>query len=225
MDTPSAQIPLGFELSPKWGRDDFVSGPHTEAALALVDSWPTWPAHAVLLLGPHGCGKTHLAHLWAARAGATFASATDLNPLALPPAQRLVLDDVEALLAHAPKGEEALFHLLNRAAAEKGSLLLCADRGVAQWPLTLPDLRSRLMALPVVHIPAPDETARLTLMAKLFADRQLRVPLEVMAYLVTRLERSPAAILQAVAELDAAALQTKRPITQPFARDVLGLKG
>ena len=39
-------------------------------ALALIESWPDWPNRIMLLVGPEGSGKSHLAAIWAEQAGA-----------------------------------------------------------------------------------------------------------------------------------------------------------
>jgi chromosomal replication initiation ATPase DnaA len=117
--------------------------------------------------------------------------------------------------------ETALFHLLNWVAQEGGSLLVCARVPPARWPVSLPDLRSRLAALPAVEIGAPDEPLLAALLVKLFADRQLAVPAEVVQFLVSRMERSCEAAGRLVAAIDAAALAAHRRVTIPLVQAVL----
>lgn len=208
-----AQLPLGFAPLSALAAADFVPTEANAEALAWVEKWPDWPAHGLVLYGPKGSGKTHLAHIWAQKAGAAFITAPTLDKGA-----RLVLEDVGQLTA---EGEEMLFHLLNQLKGEGGFILLTAPTPPAQWNIKLPDLRSRLLALPVAQIHEPDDAALAAVMGKLFADRQIRVPAEVIEYLVRRIERSFAAAQAAVLACDAAALATGRAITLPLAREVL----
>lgn len=209
------QLPLGFTPSTAMGEADFVETEGNAEALALLRRWPQWPSHGVILCGPRGSGKTHLAHIWAARSGAVFATAPRQ-----PEGRLFVVEDVEAYMGQ-PAAEEALFHLLNRLMSEQGHVLFTATKPPAQWPLQLPDLRSRLQALPLVSISPPDEVALAAVMGKLFADRQLLVPAEVIEYLVRRIERSYASAHATVVACDAASLATGRAITLPLVREVL----
>jgi DnaA regulatory inactivator Hda len=214
------QLPLDLGHRPALGRADFLVAPSNAEAVAWLDRWPLWPAPALALYGPKGSGKTHLAHVFAARAGARFidpaALATERVPTLLGEARAAIVDDAAAAAA------EPLLHLYNVLAERQGHLLLAAREPPAHWAIALPDLRSRLLACPAVALSPPDEALIGALLVKLFADRQLAVGDDVVTYLTLRLERSFDAVLQAVATLDQAALAERRRITVPLARRVLG---
>jgi DnaA regulatory inactivator Hda len=214
------QLPLDLGHRPALGRADFLVAPSNAAAVAWLDRWPLWPAPALALYGPKGSGKTHLAHVFAARAGARFidpaALATERVPTLLGEARAAIVDDATTAAA------EPLLHLYNVLAEQQGHLLLAAREPPAHWAIALPDLRSRLLACPAVALSPPDEALIGALLVKLFADRQLAVGDDIVTYLTLRLERSFDAVLQAVATLDQAALAERRRITVPLARRVLG---
>ena len=132
------------------------------------------------------------------------------------PARAAIVDEAERA------AEEPLFHLYNLLAERGLHLLLLARAAPARWGIALPDLRSRLRAAPVAYLAPPNDALLAALLVKLFADRQLRVGEEVVACLISRLERSFAAAQCVVAALDQAALAGQRPITVPLAREVLG---
>jgi chromosomal replication initiation ATPase DnaA len=203
------------------GRGDFLVARSNAAAVAWIDRWHDWPAPGLALYGPPGSGKSHLAAVWQARSGAAAVSAAALVAGRID-ARHCVFEDGEAALGDA-RAAEALFHLYNRIAAQSGHLLVTGAEPPARWNLPLADLASRLRALPAVEIRAPDDEMLSGLFAKLFRDRQLVVPGEVILYLVQRIERSCAAVAQAVETLDRASLAERRPITLPFARTTLGL--
>ena len=215
------QLVLDLPHRPALGRGDFLVAPSNEAAVAWIDRWPDWPATGLALFGPTGSGKSHLAAVWQARSGAAV-----LTPEALRQgrvdARSCVYEDGEAALADRAAAE-ALFHLYNRVAARGGHVLLTGTAPPARWPVALPDLGSRLRALPAAEIKPPDDAMLAGLFAKLFRDRQLAVPGEVILYLVHRIERSGEAVARAVDALDRASLAERRPITLPLARAALGL--
>jgi len=209
-----SQIPLPLHTAPRLGRTDFIVGPGNRAAVTYVDAWPDWPAPAAALFGPSGSGKSHLAGVWAMRAGAAVMAASDLAGFAGGAA--LVIEDVDAAPL-SPDAETALFALLERGQV----MLLTAHEPPAQWHPKLPDLKSRFEALLAFALWAPDEALLEALARKLFADRQLAVPDAVIGQMIRSLERSPGALRDFVAKADAAALAAKKPVTTALIRDLL----
>jgi chromosomal replication initiation ATPase DnaA len=217
--TGPRQLALALGHSESFAREDFLQGPSNAAALALVDAWPDWPNRAMLLVGPESSGKSHLAAIWAAAAGARFISARALletDPPAALATGALVIED----LAEGEVGEQALFHLLNLAREQEAFVLLTARTAPAGWNTGLRDLASRLRALPAVTLAAPDDALLRAVVVKLAADRQLALDESVIGYLVTRIERSVAAARDAVAVLDREALRQKRPATRALAAEI-----
>jgi len=216
----SSQIPLPLPARSRLGRSDFITGPGNRAAVAFIDSWPHWPAPAGVLYGPSGSGKSHLAGVWAERAGAAILAAADLVPETLSAAIPLVIEAVDA--AHLGREREAvLFALLERGQ----SLLLTAHQPPSAWPHEIPDLTSRFEALLSFPLWEPDEALLEGLARKLFADRQLQVPDTVIVQMIRALERSPAAVRDFVARADTAALAKKAPVSLGLIRALLADDG
>lgn len=217
------QLVLDLPSRPALGRADFFVSPANAVAVGLVDLWPDWPMRRMAVVGPEGAGKTHLAHVWSARAGAGFVPAAALATLALGAVDAdaaLVVEDADAVGALGAAAEEALFHLCNHLAV-RGSLLLSGREPPARWPVALPDLASRLAATPVARLEPPDDALLGAVLVKLFADRQLAVGPDLVQYLLPRMERSFAAAEALVIALDRAALASRRPVTARLAAEVL----
>jgi chromosomal replication initiation ATPase DnaA len=201
-------------------REDFLGGPANVAGLALVDSWPDWPNRVMLLLGPEGSGKSHLASIWAEQAGARVISAHALRAAAVPGALAtgaLVVEDLKS----PDVDERALFHLLNLAREDGAFVLITARTAPVALEIELQDLRSRLRAIPTVALLPPDDHLFRALIVKFCADRQLAVDEGVVGYLTTRIERSYAAARRVVQSLDAEALRLGRPVTRALAAELL----
>jgi chromosomal replication initiation ATPase DnaA len=216
-----------FDLAhrPAYGREDFLVAPCNADAVAWLDRWPDWTAPALALYGPAGCGKSHLAQVWRQRSNAIEIGpgALETQRLAerLGDARAAIVEDADAALAAHAIEEEALLHLYNMLSERRGHLLLTARAAPARWSLSLADLRSRLNAAPAIAVALPDQELIAGLLVKLFADRQLRVGSDLIAYLAARMERSFEAARKLVAALDVAALAGRRAITVPLARKVL----
>lgn len=210
------QLAFALPHAESLSREDFLEGPCNAAAVELIDRWPHWPNRTVMLVGEAGSGKSHLAAIWAASSGARITAARALTPAAVPAALAtgaLVIEDVAA----ADVDERALFHLLNLARQDDADVMMTARTPPSAWPIQLPDLASRLRAVPVVQLAPPDDGLLRALIVKLCVDRQLSVDEPLVSYVVSRIERSFAAARRAVALLDAEALRLRRPVTRALA--------
>jgi chromosomal replication initiation ATPase DnaA len=216
----TGQLPLDLPHRPGLGEEDFFEAPSNEKALAMVRLWPDWPQKTLLLSGPQGAGKSHLAAIWARRAGARFFRARDLT-LELAPSlaneAALVLENAD----EAPQRETEMFHLLNLAFERGCFVLIVARQRPDLWGLSTPDLLSRLRRAPQVAIESPDERFLRAILVKLFHDRQIRVDESLIDYLSLRLERSFEAAQNIVAALDHEGLARGRAITRPLAARLL----
>jgi len=213
------QLALALSHDESFAREDFLAGASNADALKLIERWPDWPDRTLALVGPEGAGKSHLAAIWAENAGARRLSARALGETDLLHALAtgaLVVEDVAGDLS-----ERALFHLINLVREEEAYLLITARMAPGRWSVALPDLASRLRAIPAVTLTSPDDAVLRAVLLKLFADRQLGVDESLISYLVTRIERSFAAARVAVETLDHEALRLKRPVTRALAAEVL----
>ncbi len=215
---------LAFDLPAReaLGRENFFVSPSNALALSALEGWRDWPGGRMLLTGPSGAGKTHLAHVWAAETRAVIVAArglegADLDRLSEAPA--LVIEDADRM---AGLGDEtALFHLHNLVAARETALLVTASGPVRDWHLSLPDLESRMQAMAVTRLDPPDDALLSAVLVKLFADRQLGVAPALIPYLASRMDRSFAAARDLVARLDAASLAEGRAVTRALAAALL----
>lgn len=218
---------LTFDLPSRTalGREDFFVSPANAEAVALIEAWADWPGGKLALTGPEGAGKSHLVQVWAAESGAAVLAAGDLAGADIPAlAARgaVAVEDLEGLRP-GEAGEVPLFHLHNLVLAEGGRLLLTGRTPPRDWPVGLPDLGSRLQATSVATLEPPDDALLAALLVKLFADRQLAVAPNVIAWLVPRIGRSFGAAQDVVNRLDRAALSEGRAVSRALAARVLDI--
>jgi chromosomal replication initiation ATPase DnaA len=215
----SAQLGLTLQHAPDYARDAFVISPSNAVAASILDGWPDWRGGALALVGPPGSGKTHLAEIWARRlSAARWPQAAGPEGTAHP----ILLEGADSLLEDGDHAEEVLFHLLNRAAGPGGGLLLTARTQPCLWEARLPDLRSRLNALPIAEIEEPDDVVLGAMLQKFFRERSILPSEELLAYLLRRIERSAQSAHDVVARLDEAAHAAGRGVSRSLARLVLG---
>lgn len=214
------QSAFDFPLSNDYAVDDFAVSPANQLAYSWVTAWPAWESYGLVVYGGPDCGKTHLAHIWKERSQARLIHASSLQDTLLPELFSsppcFIIEDIERIAE-----ETALFHLLNHVKAQQGSVLLTALAPPNQLHFSLADMRSRVNALPAARISPPDDALLKAVLCKQFADHQLRVPEEVVDFLLARMERSFAMAKCFVNQLDMQAMKEQCSITIPFIRRVL----
>ncbi len=215
------QLAFDLPLDPRFGAEDFLVSPSNEQAYGLIENWPDWPDTILLLVGPRGSGKSHLASIWATNARAWTVDASGITQDKVP---HLVSNGALAIedMDRGERDEAALFHLLNLARERKASLLITCETPPDRWSLRTPDLLSRLRLAPSVSLEAPDDALLKAVLVKLFVDRQLVVDTSVVDYIALRIERSLAKASELVALLDREALSRGRRVSRAIAAEILG---
>jgi chromosomal replication initiation ATPase DnaA len=218
------QLVLDLPIRQALGAEDFLVSGSNSGAVKLVDDWPRWSEPAALVVGPQGSGKSHLAHVWRLKSGAHAQAASLLADSAiavLEEGRALVVEDIDRGLA----SEQTLFHLLNLARERRSSILLTSRRAPGEITIALPDLRSRLRALPLARIEAPDDALLQAVLVKLLSDRQLVVEPHLVSYLALHMERSMEAASRVVAAADRLSLSMHRKVSRAIAAEALALAG
>ncbi|MBV1834223.1 P-loop NTPase family protein [Novacetimonas pomaceti] len=220
------QLVLPFAHKPRFTRAGFVAAPSNAAARAWLLGRTAWPDRRLALWGARGCGKTHLLEIWASEHDAVLLSGPDLtrdDVARLFGAQRrsgimaIALDDAQGCA-----DERAVLHLLNGAREHGMALALAGRAAPARWPVTLADLQSRLRATMAVEMRQPEDTLLRIVLLRLLAERQIVVAHPVLEWLLRRLPRTAAAMVEVARRLDHAALATGRPVTRAMAIAELG---
>ena len=213
-----AQLALELPVERAISRDDLLESASNRLAVDLIDDWPDWPANAVVLAGPVGSGKSHLAAIWAGEADAVILPAAELAEHPGIAAQgNLVIEDA----GPGTLDEEALFHTFNQMLAAGHYLLITSRSFPSAWMVELKDLQSRLRLAHLVELSEPDDELLSAIIVKLFADRQLEVSPQTVSYLVARMERSMEAAGRLVSWLDREALARGRKINRSLAAEAL----
>ena len=215
------QLAFDLPLDPRFGAEDFLVSPSNEQAYGQIESWPDWPDTILVLIGPRGSGKSHLASIWATNAHAWTIDATEITQDKVP---HLVSNGALAIedMDRGERDEAALFHLLNLAREKRAFLLITSETPPDRWSLRTPDLLSRLRLAPSVALEAPDDALLKAVLVKLFVDRQLVVDTSVVDYIALRIERSLAKASELVALLDREALSRGRRVSRAIAAEILG---
>jgi len=207
-------LPAGVALT----AGDFFVSEANATAYVLVTHVESWPERKLVLTGPQGSGKSHLARVFATNEDALIIPADTLTGDMTRPKKPVVIEDVETLTDF---GETALFHLHNHMREAGLPLLITARSAPARWTIALPDLASRMQATTPTVIGDPDDDLLTAIIMKLFADRQIMPSPKLPSYLAARIERSFKAAADIVAAMDAASLRLKRDVNEKLAGQVL----
>ncbi len=196
-----------------------VTQSNRDAATLLTD-WRAWPTGALALVGPPGSGKTHLGLAWALEAGArqlpANASADMAADLFREAGGRLFIDD-----AYQAFDEPMVWRVLDLARTSHGAVLLAGAKPPQQWSVHLPDLRSRLAALPVARLNEPDEALLAVVLQRLCREQFIYLRDDEARYLAQRLPRTFAAAHAWAAALDADLVRGAKPVSMKAAKKAL----
>lgn len=192
-----SQIALPLDWPASEGDGDFLVSAANQAAVRFLSAPAAWPVQAAVLTGPRKSGRSLYGRILVARTGGRL---------------------IDGL---ATTTDEALFHAWNEAQARRRPLLIIADAPHHQWPVELPDLKSRLAATPHVAFGDPDLDLTQRLAQRLLERRGHAAAASVAHYLAPRLDRHYHAIIAAIDALDSSALAQRRPVTVPLARALL----
>ncbi|WP_112664253.1 hypothetical protein [Microvirga flavescens] len=215
------QLALDLPVETRFEREDFLVSPSNELAYGLIERWPDWPDNILILKGPRGSGKSHLAAIWATGAHAWSVDAFEVTGDKVPHLVSngaLAIEDAD----RAELDEAALFHLLNLARERKAFILITCETSPDGWGLKTPDLLSRLRLAPTAVLDPPDDALLKAVLVKLFVDRQLVVDTTVVDYIALRIERSLSKAAEFVAALDKEALSRGRRVSRAIAAEILG---
>jgi chromosomal replication initiation ATPase DnaA len=216
------QLRLKLRRANDYRRATFIVSPTNADAIRAIDGWPSWYGGCLALVGPPSSGKSHLARAWAASVGAAVITTDTAREVDL-----ATLQGHPILLEDADRGvtDETLFHLINMAGQNGGGLLLTARLAPQSWPADLPDLRSRLNAMPVAELAAPDDVVLEGLLTNFFRDRNITPTDDLIPYLLRRIERSAASARDIVDRLDEASVADHRPVSRSLARQFFEIEG
>ncbi|MBE6467702.1 MAG: DNA replication protein [Alphaproteobacteria bacterium] len=222
------QLALDFPHRPSLGREDFMVAKCNQEAVSTIDLWPEWPYFAICVYGPNGCGKTHLANVFA-----QIVALKTSHPYRIPfikasqitkdmihslyeTSQQIVIEDLQEL-----SDQEALFHLYNTYRDMGGNILFTSNIAPARLNFSLPDLRSRMNIVPNMEIKSPDDDLLSALLVKLFMDRQITPSQELLNYLLKNMQRSFSYARKLVEEIDNISLAKKRAISINIAKEAI----
>ncbi|MEO6187027.1 MAG: DnaA regulatory inactivator Hda [Steroidobacteraceae bacterium] len=226
------QLSLGMLLQDRAVFASFLSGGNAlalAAAQALAAGNTNSSGDALLYLhGVGGTGKSHLLQAFcAAVPGAGYFPLAQLRELGADVLEGLAglpavaIDDLQAVAGDAD-WERQLFGLYNDCLARGTRLLVAARAPAVEAGFSLPDLRSRLAAMPHFALRPLDETQQRAALQLRAAQRGIELPDETLLYLQRRFARDMTRLHDLLDRLDLASLREQRRLTVPFIREVLG---
>ena len=215
------QLILNLRSLPSMGRNDYFVSEVNKEAVSWLDSWPNWTTFGFIVCGPLGSGKSHLAQVLKTLSHGDIIEAKDISNKNIDQLSEKKCLIIENLESHT--SETLLFHLYNMLLENKNNLMLTSKLNMSQINFELPDLKSRLLSMPQVNIGFPDDRLLKNLLIKQFLDKGILVEMDVIDYLIKRIDRSFEAISKLVAKIDFKSLEKAKKITIPFIKNTIKL--
>lgn len=221
------QLLLEWPVRETFREEDFIPASSNQEAVRWIDNWPRWERggevfHCLIIYGPDGCGKTHIANVWKKISGAQIVGLQNLANLNFSTNDQYVyiIEDIDHGIMD-EKTAEALLHLYNWLKEQGGYLLLTAKKRPKKWGLELADLSSRMLATETVKIKSPDDDLLQAVIIKQFSDRQIILSDKVVSYIIKHADRSFSFVRSLVRDIDNISMSEKKKITVPMVKRVL----
>ena len=222
------QLIFNLNRQGKVGLENFYISKSNQVAVKTIKRWEDWPAKKLLLMGPSGSGKSHLADFWTRTTKARTLEINEISDFNLEELNNnsgFVIDDVDQIRMFNKNDkdriEEKLFHLLNFSAQASCFLMMTSSAPITSWGLKLSDLISRLATIAVVELFPPDDDLLIAVLLKQFDDKQIKVSPEVVLFVSKRINRTFESIREFVNLADHLTLKNKRDVTIPFVSEIL----
>ncbi|MCR5225298.1 MAG: hypothetical protein K6C34_04410 [Alphaproteobacteria bacterium] len=202
---------------------DFIEGDENREALMYLMQWPHWGKNVLIIFGESGCGKTHLAGLWAQSANAVYVLRDSLNynPRDLFNTEsNFVIDDFDEVISD-EKNFSWLFHFFNILSEKDKYLLILSKKPPISWKISLEDLRSRLLSYPSVGIENPRDDLLFSIAKKISRDLGIYISDAALLYLLNVINRDVTTLAETLKVLDKFSMSYKKSITVAFIKKYL----
>ena len=216
----TVQEVFDFNKIEKLDWSDFVESRENYGAVSYLTKWPDWSSNGLIITGNHGVGKSHLAALWGQSANAVYVLKNSLgfNPRDLFDNDcNFIIDNFRNFL----EDQDWLFHFYNIAKEKNRFFLILDVLPPKQWNISLADLNSRIMTLPVINIPDHSDELLFKVIKKLLRDYDMSISDETIEYILETSERNISHISYVLKTLDKLALQQKKNVNVSFVKKYL----
>jgi chromosomal replication initiation ATPase DnaA len=167
----------------------------------------------LILFGPRSSGKTHIAHIWQSIHNAIFINVNNFVS-DIRYSDAFILEDIQNT-----QDEEMLLHCYNYMKENNKRLLITSSVSPKELDFKLKDLSSRILStISIKILPASEELLRIMLI-KRFSDKQLKIDLKVINYILTRVERSFCSVNRIIEKIDSKSMGSS--ITIPLISSLL----
>ena len=164
--------------------DEYIVSAANREAYDYVVMWPRWIDFATVLVGDRCSGKTYLSSIWQQKANAMAITLDNIEYYRdfMHKYENFLIDDAHLLSDF----EGEIMHVYNIIKEQKKNLLVTTVKGHV---FKLPDLRSRLLAVPNYHIVQPDDYLTAMLIIKAFAEHDIAINPRMLEYVSARVDR------------------------------------
>ena len=232
MTAPPRQEVLSVFLRDDYSFDNYVSGANA-SAIHGVKQWVNKEGDWFLYLcGQEGSGCSHLLQAAchdreAKQQQAIYLPLAELDQLSPEVLEGLenvgfvCVDDLDNIAGN-KVWEEALFHLYNRLLDTGGRLLVAASRQPSEIGFSIADLQSRLNSAVRYTLQSANDEDKKQILKLRAQKRGFVLGDEVLQYIIGRANRQTGALIEVLERIDKSSLESKRKVTVPFVRSVMG---
>ena len=214
-----SQLTFKFPFKTTYYENDFYVSSNNFEAYKLLESWPEWPSRNVNIFGPNGCGKTHLSNILKKKISSLFIEASDFNNDSLKKLKSkecLIIDNYKNNIE-----EKLLYTTLNEINQTNQYIVINSLNSIKTSKVVLNDLKSRFASFVDLGIKLPTDDLLRVILTKSFSDKQIKVNVKTLEYILKNVDRSYEKIFEFIKEVDSESLSTGKSININLIKKVL----
>ncbi len=214
-----SQLTFQFPFKKTYYEKDFYVSSNNFQTYKLIESWPNWPSKVINIFGPSGCGKTHLSNIIKKKIHSIILNEVDLKKIDLASLKSykcIVIDDFQN-----KTNEEFLYTFLNFTNQFNIHVLVNSKLSIKKFNVSLRDLKSRFESFLDIGINLPTDDLLRVILTKSFSEKQIKVNVKLLEYILKHIERSYEKIFQFVKEIDIESLSSGKSININLIKKVL----
>lgn len=213
------QLTFKFPFKTSYEENDFYVSTNNFEAYKLIESWPKWSSKCLNIFGPKGCGKTHLINILKKKIKILYLKNDEIHKLNIKKIEEyecVVIDELNNF-----DDEKKFYTILNHLKQVNVCIICSSTKPINQLSIKLPDLKSRLNSFLYLGIDLPTDELLRVIMLKYFSDKQTKIDLKVLEYMIKNIERSYEYVFMVLKKIDEHSLSLGKPISINLVKKIL----
>lgn len=218
----NSQLFFQFDSKTSLSKSDIIVGDFNKSVVEFLFYNKNWLSDILYIYGSKGVGKSFISQIFIKERGGILITLDDIKTLS--DIEQIVANNnlilLEDLHKKTDEDEVNLFNLYNTVLSYKTQLIFTSEFPVSEINIKLPDLLSRLSSVIIFKINNPEDVALKTIFFKMLSDKQLNISMEVIDYILKRIQRDCSTLQKVVSEIENFTMKEKKTLNLSTVKNI-----